>query len=256
VEFRRIIFASFITAFVLILSACGSLPRYQDAQAKYSLTYPEQISPARIIFLEPVFEGKAFDELVCDNAVGAMWSVEESKKIGFTQNYSETTSKFAPQMALLATLPGPAAIGLAASGQAGSFNISSRIMVPYGRFITANLRELLAAASPGTIVCLTSQCVQSNLVADRNMGLIIVKFSKLRVAEDKINTLTLVVEGSATMVLNGQSVRVPIGKSIINRSITSEGLFHSDVLRAMNKMANEITSSVAYQIYFATMPKA
>jgi hypothetical protein len=256
VEFRRVFFTLFVASFALTLSACGSLPRYQDVQTKYSSASPERMSAARVIFLEPVFAGKTFDELVCDNAVGAIWSVEESRKIGFTQNYSETTSKLAPQIALLAVLPGPAAIGLAASGQAGSINISSRIMVPYGRFITSNLRELLAAASPGTIVCLTPECVQSNLVADRNMGLITVQFSKLRVAEDKINTLTLVVEGSATMVLNGQSVRVPISQSIINRSITSEGLFHSDVLRAMNKMANEISSSVAYQIYSAATPKA
>jgi hypothetical protein len=38
---------------------------------------------------------------------------------------------------------------------------------------------------------------------------------------------------------------------VINRSITSEGLWHSDFLRAMNNIANESSSMVAEQIQAA-----
>jgi len=103
VKFSRAILV--VAAFALTVAGCGSLPRYQEAQAKYSLSPPERTNFAIVIFLEPVFHGKPFDEVVCDNAVGAMWSPEESRKIGFTQNYSDTRSKHAPQLALLATLP-------------------------------------------------------------------------------------------------------------------------------------------------------
>jgi hypothetical protein len=234
---------------MLLITGCGSLGRYQDAQTKYTLTSPRDIQIATILFLEPIFPGKLFSEMVCDNAIGAIWSPEESKKIGFTQNYSETFSKHSSQLALLTLLPANLGAGLAASGQGGSFNISSRIMVPYGRFITNNLTELLAASSPNSRVCLDQQCVQSNLERNEKVQVINIQFSKLRVAEDKKNTLTLVVEGTTTMIKNGQAVRSSFSHSIVERSITSEGFFHSDVLLAMNKMANEISSAVVQQIY-------
>src|SRR5258708_2928138 len=108
---------------------------------------------------------------------------------------------------------------------------------------------MVGGASPGGAVCLDQQCAQSKMQFKENSRLVTVQFTKLRVAEDKANTLTLVVEGAATVVIGGQPIRVPISHSIVDRSITSEGLFHSDFLRAMNKMANEMASSVAQQIY-------
>jgi hypothetical protein len=35
---------------------------------------------------------------------------------------------------------------------------------------------------------------------------------------------------------------------MVNRSITSEGMWHSDFLKAMNAIANESSSAVAAQI--------
>jgi hypothetical protein len=255
VKSRLTILATVIATFALALTGCGSLPRYQEVQPKYSLSLPDRSNLATVIFLEPVFPGKPFDEVVADNAIGAIWSPEESKKIGFTQNYSDTTAKHAPQLALLAALPANLAVGLAASGQAGGFNISSRIMIPYGRLITSNLTELLSAASPDAVVCLDEKCVQSNMQSKERARFITVHFTKLRVAEGKTNTLTLVVEGDASITINGQASQIPIAQSIVDRSITSEGLFHSDFLRVMNKMANEIASSVAQQIYLAAISK-
>lgn len=248
-KFRCTISTIIITTFVLLSTGCGSLARYQDIQTKYTLTSPSEIQIATILYLEPIFPEKLFSEMICDNVIGTIWSQEESKKIGFTQNYSETTSKYASQIALLALLPTNLGTGLAASGQGGNFNISSRIMVPYGRFITSNLTELLAVSSPDSIVCLDQHCVQVNRERNEKTRLVNIRFSKLRVAEDKKNTLTLVVEGTATTFVNGLSVPSPFSHSIVERSITSEGFFHSDVLRAMNKMANEISSTIAQQIY-------
>lgn len=253
--FRSTILTLLLATFVFSATGCGSLPRYQDAQTKYSMSLPERTNSATVIFLEPVFPGKPFDEIVCDNAIGAMWDPEESKKIGFTQDYADTAAKHGPQLALLAALPTSTAIGLMASGEASGFNVSSRIMVPYGHFITSNLSELLATASPEAAICLDQQCVQSKIQSNQNARLVTVQFTKLRVAEVKTNTLTLVAEGVATIVNKGQTLRVPISHSIVDRSITSEGLFHSDFLRAMNKMANEISSVLAQQIYLVATTK-
>lgn len=234
---------------MLAVAGCTGLPRYQEVQAKYSLPAPASMSTATIVFLEPVFPGKPFDEVVSDNVIGATWNPEESQKIGFTQHYGETLAKHGPQLALLASLPPNIATGMTASGQAGSFNISSRIMIPYGRFITSNLRDVLASVSPESVVCTNEACVQSTLKSKGSIRVVTVQFTKFSVAENKANTLTLVVEGTATAVSNGRSRSVEIRQSIVDRSITTEGYFHSDFLRAMNKMANEISSSVVQQIY-------
>lgn len=237
---------------LLAVSGCSQLPRYQEVQTKYSLSKPASTSTATLVFLEPVFPGKPLDEIVSDNVVGAMWNPEESQKIGFTQNYGETLAKYGPQLALLASLPPHVATGMSASGQAGSFNISSRIMIPYGRYITSNLREMLASVSPSSVVCTDEVCAQSTLQSKGNIRLVTVKFTKFSIAENKVNTLTLVVEGTATTTRNGQSRSVEIRQNIVDRSVTTEGRFHSNVLRAMNKMANEISSSVVQQIYTLT----
>ena len=234
---------------MLTLSGCTGLPRYQEVQTQYSLPTPASLSTATIVLLEPVFPGKPFDEVVSDNVIGAMWNPEESQQIGFTQHYGDTLAKHGPQLALLAMLPPNIAIGMAASGQAGSFNVSSRIMIPYGRYITSNLRDVLASASRESVVCTDDACVQSALKSKANSQLIQVQFTKFSVAENKANTLTLIVEGTATSVSNGRTKSVEIRQSIVDRSITAEGSFHSDFLRTMNKMANEISSSVAQQIY-------
>jgi hypothetical protein len=76
-----------------------------------------------------------------------------------------------------------------------------------------------------------------------------VRFTKLSVAENVPNTLTLVVEATASFEQDGKARNLPIQQSIVDRSITSEGMWHSAYLRVMNKMANEITSSVGQQVF-------
>src|SRR5207302_9561978 len=124
-----------------------------------------------------------FREVVCDNVVEAIWSPAEATQIGFTQKYAETLGKRSPQLAMLATLPPNIAIGLTASGSAGSFNISTRIMVPYGRFLATNLGQLLATGSKRSRVCLDADCVERAKSAGSIDRILTVRVNKLRVAE-------------------------------------------------------------------------
>lgn len=245
---RTVAFAS-IAIPAALLSGCA-LDRYQPVQAHLAGAAPARTASAPVIFLEPAVAGKPFDEIVADNVTGEMWDPAESQRIGFTQNYSDTLAKQGPTLAVMAAMPAPTAAGYAASGQSG-LNISSRILVPYGRFIADNLGELIAQSAPNAALCLDQQCVQAKLQAEPGRRVVTVRFTRLSVAENVRNTLTLVVEGTASYGAGTQAVNAPIRDSIVDRSITSEGLWHSDFLRAMNKMANEISSSVAQQIFTA-----
>lgn len=231
------------------VAGCAA-PVYQPVQPKLSSAVPARSDASPVILLQPVVAGKPFDEIVSDNVRGAMWNPDESGQIGFTQNYADTLAKQGPQIALMASAPANVGIGMAASGQSG-FNVSSRIMVPYGRYITANLRELMAQSAPNATLCLDQQCVQSKPQAGHATPLVTVRFTQLSVAENKTNTLTLVVEGTATVDQDGRTRTIPIRHSIVERSITSEGMWHSAYLRVMNAAANEITSSVAQQVLAA-----
>jgi hypothetical protein len=60
--------------------------------------------------------------------------------------------------------------------------------------------------------------------------------------------LMLEVDGTATVRrADATTTSIPI-HNVVNRSITSEGLWHSDFLKAMNHIANDSTSAVAAQI--------
>jgi hypothetical protein len=245
----RSAFVGLLCVASLSLTACMNLPRYTEVQAKYVLPVTPKPESTPVVLLEPVFPGKPFDELVCDNAVGAMSSPEESKVIGFTQQYAQTIAKQSGQLAMLATLPPTLAVGMSASGATGGFNISTRIMVPYGRFIKEDLAALLHDAAPQAEACLTEECVQDHLKRLPASRVVSVHFTSFKVAERKANTLTLLAEGEAKAFVTGQERTLAIQSGVTDRSITSEGYFHSDFLRAMTKMANEVASSLAQQIY-------
>lgn len=240
-----------------MLSACMTLPRYNVAEPKYSGQRSSQIlSRPVVIYFEPVFIGKRFDEVVCDNVVGAIWNPEESIKIGFTQNYAEALPKILPLMALEATLPYNIGRGRVASGESSlNFNnlkIDSRILVPFGLYVARNTEDLLLSASRQSKVCFDVTCVDEQRNHPGINAVTTVRFSKFRVSEDTPNKLTLVVEGNAMLDEQGRKREVPIKYEIVDRSITSEGYTHNSFLKAMEKMANELSSNVADQILAAS----
>jgi hypothetical protein len=239
-----------VLAFILALTGCA-VGKYTAAEPSYTGTSVPRGEATVVVFLEPVFPGKPFSETVCDNTVGVMWSPEESQQIGFTQRYANTLAKNGPQLAMLATLPANLRIGMSASGGLQPFNVDSRIMVPYGRFITSNLEHLMKDVGAKGTVCQDRSCVDRAMQGEPGSQLVTVRFTKLSVAEKQRNILALEVEAKAAVTRpDGTTRDIPIN-SVMNRSIASEGLWHSDFLKAMNKIANENSSDVAAQIYAA-----
>jgi hypothetical protein len=239
---RKVVAASFCALF---LAGCA-VDKYQAATPQFAGTPAPHQEAAVVVLLKPVFPRAPFSEIVCDNTVGVMWSPEESQHIGFTQRYARTLMQNGPQLAMLAALPVNQRIGMQASGNAQALNIDSRILVPFGRYITDNLKQ---AISSGGTVCEDEECVSQAAHRYAAPRRVVLEFTKFRVAEDERNTLTLEVEGVATVYRSdAATVTAPIHHLIKNRSITSEGMWHSDILKAMNKIANESSSAVAAQI--------
>ncbi|MFL6708199.1 MAG: hypothetical protein ACJ8HI_08330 [Massilia sp.] len=229
---------------LMFLTGCA-VDKYQAAVPAFQGTSGTGGGDELVVLLQPVFAGKPFSETVCDNTVGVSWSPEESHNIGFTQRYAKSISKNATQFAMLAALPANQRVGMSASGTAEPINIDSRIMVPVGRFITENLK--LAIGSKGQ-VCEDEACFQKARQERPSARFVAVQFSKFRVAEAQRNTLLIEAEGTATVnAPHAAQATVPIYNKL-NRSIAAEGLFHSDFLRVMNKIANESSANLVEQI--------
>lgn len=227
-----------------LVTGCA-VDKYQAAMPNFASASAPHASLGQVVLLQPIFPDKPFSEIVCDNTIGVSWNPEESRQIGFTQRYANSLAKNAPQLSMLATLPANLRTGMSASGTLQPINIDSRIMVPFGRYITDNLRQ---AVGPEGEVCENAECVRQAMEKRPGRQLVSVQFTKFRVAEQERNMLLLEVEGSATVRrAHGEETTVPI-HSLVQRSITSEGMWHSDFLRAMNKIANESTSAIAEQI--------
>lgn len=231
-------------ACVILLAGCA-VDKYQAAAPSFQGTPGSHHADEVVVLLQPVFAGKPFSESVCDNTIGVTWSPEESRNIGFTQRYANSLAKNASQLSMLAALPANQRIGMSASGSLQPFNVDSRIHVPVGRYIAENLK--LAIGANGQ-VCEDQECFRRAMQERPAARFVSVEFTKFRVAEEQRNMLMLEAEGTATVSgTNTAKTTVPI-HNIVNRSITTEGLWHSGILRAMNKIANESSSIVAEQI--------
>jgi hypothetical protein len=233
-----------VLACLALVVGCA-VEKYQAAAPSFSGTPRPSENGKIVVLVEPIFPGKPFAEIVCDNVVGVSWSPQESQHIGFTQHYASSLVKNGPQLAMLAALPSNQRIGMSASGDLQRLNIDSRILVPFGRFISENLKQ---AIGPSGQICEDENCVRRAVQDQPDARLISVRFTKFRVAEQQRNMLMLEVEGIATVGrADAPTVKIPI-RNMVNRSITSEGMWHSDFLKAMNAIANESSSAVAAQI--------
>jgi hypothetical protein len=88
-----VLVVTFLISLSISISSCTTLSRRQPLDTTpYTLQIPlENIENINIIF-EEVLPGKPLNETVWDNKSGPFWDIQESKQIGFTQDYK----KFVP----------------------------------------------------------------------------------------------------------------------------------------------------------------
>jgi hypothetical protein len=237
----------------LFLDGCA-VDHYKEIGVAYG---DSKIAPSpnrsAVIFMEPVFVGKRFDEVTCDNIVGVVWNPEEAKKIGYTANIAEGMAKILPLMALEATLPYNIGTGRVASGQSpislNQIKVDGRILVPLGSYIARHVEHASSNLLGRSSVCYDSTCVERHLQSHPTDVVATVRFTKFRVAEEKANRLTLVAEG--TSIVNdpsGSRHEIPLKYEIIERSVTSQGGFSGDIVQTMAKMTSELSFSIAEQV--------
>lgn len=225
-------------AICAIVAAGCALPRYADVQVGGANTAAETVRTSLVVEFAPVLPGKPFNETVWDNVSGPIWSPTESQRIGFTQNYEGAV--------LAAALPPTIARGMVASGSLPI--VRSRIMMPLGRLVVGSLHQI----GSNVTICFAPDCSTKAKAEDPQRKLVRVRFQNFWVSESSPNHLTVEGVGNVSIEEAGRPMKtVPLTRKLAEQSITSEGYFHSDFIRAMNKIGNRFAADIVGDILSA-----
>jgi hypothetical protein len=237
---------SFLWTICLLLllfstSGCTTLERRTPLEATQ---YNQQLSSTGFEQIQLVFEEtlpkKPLNETVWDNRVGAFWDIEESKQIGFTQDYS----KFMPVAATAGVLGG--AIGGAVAGlSAGPSLVNTRIVIPFGNIFSKTLESAIAANSKNYSVCYSPNCDTQKDAQD----FLKVKIDEFYVWEGPLNHLNLVVKGKSEYLKSGKSIKQhSFENSLLSQKLGTMMSTHASFMQEMNRISNVLAQNVTTDI--------
>lgn len=206
--------------------------------------YNRQLSLTGFEEIQVVFEEtlprKPLNETVWDNRVGALWDVEESKQIGFTQDYS----KFMPVAATAGVLGG-AIGGVVAGLSAGPSLVNTRILIPFGNIFSKTLESALVANSKKYSVCYSPNCDTQKEVQD----LLKVKIDEFYVWEGPLNHLNLVIRGKSEYLKSGNTINQhSFEKSLLSQKLGTMMSTHASFMTEMNRISNALAQDVTTDI--------
>ncbi len=237
---RNIITATGVISLSFCIVACTLARRTPLEVTPYCnpLSLPD-IGNLRILY-EEVLPNKPLNETVWDNAKGPFWDVEESKQIGFTQDYS----KFLPVAASAGVIGG--AVGGAIAGlTAGPALVNTRIVIPFGSIFSKTLESAMVASTQKFTTCYAPNCGTQG----SSQSLLKIKIDQFYVWEEPLNHLNLVVQGRSEYSKDGSLVKgYSFEKSMLKQKLGSMMSTHASFLKEMNGISNKFAQDVVTDI--------
>jgi hypothetical protein len=180
------------------------------------------------------------NETVWDNATGPFWDVEESKQIGFTQDYS----KFVPVAATAGVFGG--AIGGAVVGVTlGPELVNTRIVIPFGNAFSNIFDSAVQKNFTASKICFDDMCV--NKLSPSNI--LKIKIDNFLVWEAPLNHLNLYTKGKSTHMFNGEIIKeYNFEKSMLSQKLGGMLSTHSKFLNEMNRLINQFSEELTVEI--------
>ncbi len=134
-----------IVFIVLCLASCTWRRRLPLQSPSFSLPVPH-VSSKVTVLLEPSVPGHPLSETVWDNSEGAFWNPEESRQIGFDQNYNHRAAIVPP--------------GFWWTAQTSGFPIiDSRLVVPFGSVFSSTFEAASRQVFSDPTLCFNEECV-------------------------------------------------------------------------------------------------
>lgn len=225
----------------LSVTSCSTWSRRKPIEIEacsqqFALAGLEELS----LVFEEVIPGKPLNETVWDNANGPFWDIEESKQIGFTQDYSE----FIP-VAASAGVIGGALGGAIAGATAGPDLVKTRIVIPFGNVFSTTLESAIQNNVGSYSACCQPKC--HHLSTAKNV--LKIRISEFYVWEGPLNHLNLVVKGNAVVSRNGNvSKEYEFEKAMLSEKLGTMMSTHASFLREMNRLTNKLALNVSTEI--------
>lgn len=197
------------------------------------------------VVLEESLPRKPLNETVWDNRVGPFWDIEESRQIGFTQDYSEFTP-----VVVTAGAFGGAIGGAIASLSAGPSLVKTRIVIPFGNIFSKTLESAIAANSSKYSLCYSPNC-DTQKDAEESLK---VRIDEFYVWEGPLNHLNLVVKGTSEYSRSGRTrKRHSFEKSLLSQKLGTMMSTHASFMKEMNRVSNALAQDVTTDIVSNTL---
>jgi hypothetical protein len=232
---------SLIAAFVFS-SGCGTtlspVKRAPVQISGFETSLP--LNPEKVLIrFESTLPGTPLAETVWDNVTGAVADLEESKQIGFTQNYSML-------------VPAAAVGGIIGGAVVGTQPGYTRIVIPFGRIFENMLLSGLQKIFPNLSTCFDDLCEREKLRSLAPRYVVRLKVSEFQVWEAPLNHLNMkgVVECKAyrASMTNQPSHSYDARHQVTNQPLGSIMTTSSGFIKEMNTISNEFAGKLSEQL--------
>ncbi|MCE5195373.1 MAG: hypothetical protein LLF28_08015 [Nitrospiraceae bacterium] len=217
---------------IMLLTSC-SLPRRKDLDIssfnqKVAVTQVQKIT----IKFEESVEGKSFKETVWDNVSGPFWDIEESRQIGFTQNYKPQFFAIPPVL-------------LPVVAESGLNLVNTRILIPFGNIFSGMFESAASKSFTASQICFDDLCMKKSSAPD----ILKIKIVKFIVWESPLNHLNLYAKGKSTHMLNEKIIKeYEFEKSMLSQKLGGVLSFHRTFMNAMDKLTNKFSEELTAEI--------
>lgn len=232
---------SLIAAFVFS-SGCGTtlspVKRAPVQISGFETSLP--LNPEKVLIrFESPLPDTPLAETVWDNVTGAFADLEESKQIGFTQNYS---------LLVPATAMG-GAIGGAVVGTQPEY---TRIVIPFGRIFESMFLSGLQKVFPNSSTCFDNLCESEKLQSTAPRYVVRLKVSEFQVWEAPLNHLNMkgIVEFKVyrANMMNQPTHSYDTRHLVTNQPLGSMITTSSGFIKEINKISNEFACTLSEQL--------
>jgi hypothetical protein len=222
----------FTVVTTMLLTSCA-LPRRKDIDVS-SFNQKVSVIPVQNITIkfEESVQGKPFKETVWDNVSGPFWDIEESRQIGFTQNYKPQFFAIPP-------------ILLPVAAQSGVNLINTRILIPFGNVLSSMVDSAARKSFVASTICFDDMCVNKSSAPN----ILKIKIDNFLVWELPLNHLNLYAKGKSTHILNGKIIKeYQFEKSMLSQKLGSVLSTHSKFMNEMNRLTNQFAEELTAEI--------
>jgi hypothetical protein len=237
----RVLVTTCLILFTLASASCTTLSRRKPLDIT---PYTQELSLASLektnIIFEEALPGKQLNETVWDNKSGPFWDIQESKQIGFTQDYK----KFVP-VAVSAGLLGGAIGGAVVGAAAGPTLVDTRIVIPFGNIFSGTFESAMKNSLKDYSICFNPSC-KSQSPSQNELK---IKVEKFYVWEGPVNHLNLYVKGESRYRRTENEIKeYRFEKSLLSQKLGTVMSTHRSFLKEMNRISNSFAQEIITDI--------